>query len=76
MAIPAPQDDFEQQRQPYRALYQAVAKLGRPELDTFSFGMTGDLKAAIARARPSSESVPRYLANGIIPDNNGYGDHP
>ena len=48
MAIPAPQDDFEQQRQPYKALYQAVAELKRPELDTFSFGMTGDLKAAIA----------------------------
>lgn len=48
MAIPAPQQDFERQRQPYKALYQAVAKLGRPELDTFSFGMTGDLKAAIA----------------------------
>ncbi|HEY8034992.1 MAG TPA: YggS family pyridoxal phosphate-dependent enzyme [Methylobacter sp.] len=48
MAIPAPQDDFEQQRQPYKTLRQAVAKLGRPELDTFSFGMTGDLKAAIA----------------------------
>ena len=48
MAIPAPQDDFEQQRRPYKALYQAVAKLGRPELDTFSFGMTGDLQAAIA----------------------------
>ena len=48
MAIPAPQDDFEQQCQPYKTLYQAVAKLGRPELDTFSFGMTGDLKAAIA----------------------------
>lgn len=48
MAIPAPQQDFEQQRQPYKTLYQAVAKLNRPELDTFSFGMTGDLKAAIA----------------------------
>jgi pyridoxal phosphate enzyme (YggS family) len=48
MAIPAPQQDFEQQRQPYKALYQAVAELKRPELDTFSFGMTGDLKAAIA----------------------------
>lgn len=48
MAIPAPQDDFEQQRRPYKALYQAVAKLGRSELDTFSFGMTGDLQAAIA----------------------------
>ncbi|MDO9047242.1 MAG: YggS family pyridoxal phosphate-dependent enzyme [Methylobacter sp.] len=48
MAIPAPQQDFEQQRRPYKILYQAVAKLGQPELDTFSFGMTGDLKAAIA----------------------------
>ena len=48
MAIPAPQQDFEQQRQPYKTLYQAVAKLGRTELDTYSFGMTGDLKAAIA----------------------------
>lgn len=48
MAIPAPQDDFEQQRLPYKTLYRAVAKLGHPELDTFSFGMTGDLKAAIA----------------------------
>ncbi|MDO9168272.1 MAG: YggS family pyridoxal phosphate-dependent enzyme [Methylobacter sp.] len=48
MAIPAPQQDFEQQRRPYKILYQAVAKLGQPELDTFSFGMTGDLTAAIA----------------------------
>jgi pyridoxal phosphate enzyme (YggS family) len=48
MAIPAPQDDFEKQRCPYKTLHQAVAKLGQPELDTFSFGMTGDLKAAIA----------------------------
>lgn len=48
MAIPAPQDDFEQQRQPYKTLYQAVAKLKQPRLDTFSFGMTGDLNAAIA----------------------------
>ncbi|MFU8787485.1 MAG: YggS family pyridoxal phosphate-dependent enzyme [Methylobacter sp.] len=48
MAIPAPQDDFEQQRQPYKKLYQAVAKLGQAGLDTFSFGMTGDLDAAIA----------------------------
>lgn len=47
MAIPAPQQDFDLQRQPYRALCLAVAKLNRPELDTFSFGMTGDLKAAI-----------------------------
>jgi hypothetical protein len=48
MAIPAPEDDYERQRQPYRALYQAVARLGRADLDSFSFGMTGDLTAAIA----------------------------
>ncbi len=48
MAIPAPEDDYERQRQPYRALYQAVARLERPGLDSFSFGMTGDLTAAIA----------------------------
>jgi pyridoxal phosphate enzyme (YggS family) len=48
MAIPVPQQDFEQQRQPYRLLYQAVEKLNNPALDTFSYGMTGDLVAAIA----------------------------
>ncbi|SJM93704.1 putative enzyme [Crenothrix polyspora] len=47
MAIPSPQDDFELQRQPYQQLYQAVAKLNNPNLDTFSLGMSGDLKAAI-----------------------------
>lgn len=48
MAIPAPEENFERQRAPYKALYQAIATLNRPELDTFSFGMTGDLEAAIA----------------------------
>jgi pyridoxal phosphate enzyme (YggS family) len=48
MAIPAPKSDFDEQRQPYKKLYQAVAKLDNPKLDTFSFGMSGDLKAAIA----------------------------
>jgi len=47
MAIPAPEADFEKQCLPYRKLYQAVAKLGQYPLDTFSFGMTGDLVAAI-----------------------------
>lgn len=47
MAIPAPESDFERQRQPYRILCEAVKQLGRADLDTFSFGMTGDLKAAI-----------------------------
>ena len=48
MAIPMPVEDFERQRLPYKLLYQAAVKLDNPELDTFSFGMSGDLKAAIA----------------------------
>lgn len=48
MAIPAPQSDYVLQCQPYRTLYQAVQALNLPELDTFSFGMSGDLAAAIA----------------------------
>ncbi|MGR8942575.1 MAG: YggS family pyridoxal phosphate-dependent enzyme [Gammaproteobacteria bacterium] len=47
MTIPAPESDFERQRLPYRALVDAVQSLAKPELNTFSFGMTGDLKAAI-----------------------------
>ncbi len=47
MAIPAPQEDFEQQRIPYRKLKEAVSALNNPDLDTFSFGMSDDLKAAI-----------------------------
>ncbi len=48
MAIPAPSSSFEQQCQPYKTLYQAVKKLNKPELDTYSFGMSDDLNAAIA----------------------------
>lgn len=48
MAIPEPETDYERQRKPYRQLYQAVKQLNLPDLDTFSFGMTADLKAAIA----------------------------
>lgn len=48
MAIPSPEQDFERQRLPYRALYKTVTDLSNPELDTFSFGMSGDLEAAIA----------------------------
>lgn len=48
MAIPAPIEGFERQREPYRALYQAVNALQERGLDTFSFGMTGDLEAAVA----------------------------
>lgn len=48
MAIPRPEEDFERQRQPYRALVQALSGLEKLNLDTRSFGMTGDLNAAIA----------------------------
>ncbi|CAG7856090.1 Pyridoxal phosphate homeostasis protein [biofilm metagenome] len=47
MAIPEPQDNVERQRQPYRTLTQAVKDLQRPDLTTLSFGMSGDLQAAI-----------------------------
>ncbi len=47
MAIPEPETDFIAQRKPYKRLYQAIMQLNIPELDTFSFGMSGDLKAAI-----------------------------
>ena len=47
MAIPEPEDNYSKQRQPYRRLYQAIQQLNSPELDSFSFGMSGDLKAAI-----------------------------
>lgn len=48
MAIPQPATDYAQQCEPFHQLYRAVQSLNRPEIDTFSFGMTGDLKAAIA----------------------------
>jgi pyridoxal phosphate enzyme (YggS family) len=48
MTIPAPECDFEKQRLPYRALREFVQELRVPDLDTYSFGMTGDLPAAIA----------------------------
>lgn len=47
MAIPEPEANYAKQRQPYRLLYQAVRQLERPDLDSYSFGMSGDLKAAI-----------------------------
>jgi pyridoxal phosphate enzyme (YggS family) len=48
MAIPAPEIIYELQCVPYRKLHQTVIALKNSELDTFSFGMTSDLKAAIA----------------------------
>lgn len=47
MAIPEPEVNYHKQRQPYQRLYQAVQQLNCPALDSFSFGMSGDLKAAI-----------------------------
>lgn len=47
MAIPEPESDFQRQREPYRQLWQAVHALNNPEFDTFSYGMSGDLRAAI-----------------------------
>ena len=47
MTIPEPLDDYKQQCLPYKTLMSFVHELNRPELDTFSFGMTGDLNAAI-----------------------------
>jgi PLP dependent protein len=47
MAIPASQDTYEEQRLPYKKLMLAVKQLNSSDIDTFSFGMTGDLKAAI-----------------------------
>lgn len=48
MAIPEPAEEVAMQRLPYKTLYQAVKQLHRPELETFSMGMSDDLDAAIA----------------------------
>jgi pyridoxal phosphate enzyme (YggS family) len=48
MAIPAPQNDFSAQREPYQKLVAAVNDLKNENLTTFSFGMSDDLEAAIA----------------------------
>lgn len=48
MAIPEPESDYQRQREPYRRLHQAVTALGIKTLDTFSYGMSGDLEAAVA----------------------------
>lgn len=47
MAIPKSEIEYVQQRTPYQKLYQCVKALEHTEMDTFSFGMTSDLKAAI-----------------------------
>ena len=52
MAIPAPREDFEQQRAAFLQLRDALTQLReRPELatlDTLSMGMSGDLAAAVS----------------------------
>ncbi len=50
MAIPAPCDDPDAQREPFARLREALNKLqiDIPGLDTLSMGMSGDLEAAIA----------------------------
>jgi len=48
MTVPAPEDNFERQRLPYKVLSHAINNLNQFKLDTLSFGMSGDLIAAIA----------------------------
>lgn len=48
MAIPGRVSEFHRQCQPYRELHHCIKQLDNPELDTFSFGMSGDFPAAIA----------------------------
>ena len=50
MAVPAPGEDFELQRQAFRSLrelFEGLRAEGLP-LDTLSMGMSGDLEAAVA----------------------------
>lgn len=50
MAIPAPAEELEAQRRPFRLMRQALETLNASglELDTLSMGMSNDLEAAIA----------------------------
>ncbi len=50
MTIPAPRNDFESQRKPFRLLAQALADLQAHgfDCDTLSMGMSHDIQAAIA----------------------------
>jgi pyridoxal phosphate enzyme (YggS family) len=47
MAIPAPTEDFGEQRAAFRALRLLQESLGMPGLDTLSMGMSDDLEAAV-----------------------------
>lgn len=50
MAIPAPEADFQRQRQTFRRLATLYSELRRrlPQMDTLSMGMSDDYEAAIA----------------------------
>ncbi len=51
MAIPRPENEFEQQRIPFHRLNELMHKLNEQfklNMDTLSMGMSGDLEAAIA----------------------------
>jgi len=50
MTLPAPSDDFDQQRIPFRQLKEIfdVLNLSYPALDTLSMGTSHDMEAAIA----------------------------
>jgi len=47
MAIPAPSEDFDEQRRAFRDLRLALEGLGMEGLDTLSMGMSHDLEAAV-----------------------------
>jgi len=47
MAIPAPAEDFEEQRRAFRVLREALEGLAVEGLDTLSMGMSHDLEAAV-----------------------------
>ncbi|HIG07091.1 MAG: YggS family pyridoxal phosphate-dependent enzyme [Methylococcales bacterium] len=47
MAIPEKQADYKAQCRPYRDIYQAIQQLKDPSLNHFSFGMSGDMTAAV-----------------------------
>jgi PLP dependent protein len=50
MALPQASDDFSQQRQAFRQMYEAFVQLRSQGfmLDTLSMGMSGDMEAAVA----------------------------
>ncbi len=47
MTIPAPSEDFDEQRKAFRVLREALAELRMEGLDTLSMGMSEDMEAAV-----------------------------